>query len=133
MLFHISYIKSRQTSLSPLCIENLGVYPPLTLPLTKMASFASLSPEPAAARFVAPPGCAPHLRDAFERAVNAHPPAWRREPKTGEVFEDLAEAERRLRCFSLVAGFDVVRASSGTKAFPAATFTYCYDCDTGQG
>ena len=72
------------------------------------------SPEFAAvARFIAPPGFAPHLREAYQRAVNAHPAAWRCEPAAGEVFKDLAEA---LRCCSLVAGFDIVR-SSGNKGF----------------
>src|SRR5262249_54750882 len=74
--------------------------------------------KPTTARFMAPPGCAPYLREAYERAVNAQPTAWRREPITGEVFKDLTEAERRLRCHSLVAGFDIVRTSNGTSAFP---------------
>ena len=98
-------------------------------PLTKMASFTSPPPslEPAAAaRFVAPPGCAPHLRQAYEKAVNAHPLAWRREPVSGEVFKDLAEAERRLRCYSLAAGFDLVRGSGGTRAVPGSSFLCLY-------
>ena len=130
------------TSLSPLCIENFGVYQSPALPLTKMASFTSPLLEPAApttslspsepttvARFVAPSGCAPHLREAYERAVNVHPAAWRREPMTGEVFKDLVEAERRLRCHALVAGFDIVRGSGGTTAYPGASFLCFYHGD----
>ena len=87
-----------------------------------MASITS--PEPA--RFIAPPGCAPHLREAYEKAVNASPVAWRREPISGEVFKDLAEAERRLRYYSLAAGFDIVRGAGGTTAYPATVFLCFY-------
>ena len=59
--------------------------------------------------FIAPPGCAPNFRAAYEKAVNAHPPAWRRELVSGEVFTDLAEVERRIRCRALVVGYDIVR------------------------
>ena len=127
------------TSLSPVCIENLGVYLSLALTLTKMASFtspplkptttaSSTSPplEPAGAGFIAPLGCAPHLRQAYEKAVNAHPIAWRREPISGEVFKDLAEAERRLKYYSLAAGFDIVRGSGGTRTSPGAVFLCLY-------
>ena len=75
--------------------------------------------------FTAPPGCAPHLRKAYENAINAHPPTWRSEPKNGEVFIDIGEAERRLRCFALATGFDIVRTAGGTKLVPGASFA-CY-------
>ena len=100
--------------------------PPLEATTTARCTSPPPSLEPTTARFIAPPGCAPHLREAYERAVNAQPTAWRREPITGEVFKDLAEAERRLRCYSLVAGFDIVRTSGGTSAFPGASFACIY-------
>ena len=100
--------------------------PPPLEPTTTRSTSPSPSLKPTTIRFIAPPGCAPHLREAYERAVNAQPTAWRREPITGEVFKDLAEAERRLRCYSLVVGFDIVRISGGTGVFPAASFACIY-------
>ena len=92
-----------------------------------MASFTSPPLEPAVtADFVAPPGCAPHLRQAYEKAVNAHPITWRLEPTLGEVFKDLAEAERRLKYYSLATGFDIVRGSGGTRSSPGAVFLCFY-------
>src|SRR5882757_4643220 len=67
-------------------------------------------------------GCHENLRPALENAVNAHPAAWRDLPVTGEVFESLVEAEKRLRVYSLVQGFDIVRRGGGNKVSPASIF-----------
>ena len=70
----------------------------------------------------AKPGCPPHHRQALERAVNAMPTAWREPPETGEVFEDIVTCQRRLRGFSLVEGFAIVKGSGSNKACPGQTF-----------
>ncbi|KIX06112.1 uncharacterized protein Z518_04086 [Rhinocladiella mackenziei CBS 650.93] len=70
----------------------------------------------------APSGCAPHLRAPLESLVNAFPVPWRQIPVTGEIFESLVEAERRLRAYALVAGFDVVRGGGGSAKVPGSQF-----------
>src|SRR5258705_9046619 len=76
----------------------------------------------ASAAWISRPGCAPHYRLALERAVNAAPVAWRKDPVTGEVFESLVEAEKRLKLYSLASGFDLVRKGGGTKQIPGNLF-----------
>ena len=77
---------------------------------------------PIAPAWRARPGCPTHLRAHLERLVNGSPPTWLREPTTGEVFENIIEAERRLRVFSLAEGFNIVRTVGGTKRVPGSTF-----------
>ena len=67
-------------------------------------------------------GCPAHHVVALERAINALPAEWLQTPRTGEYFDSLLEAERRLRGFSLAEGFDVVKNGGGTKAVPGARF-----------
>jgi hypothetical protein len=62
----------------------------------------------------AKPGCPEHHVEALERAVNAMPLEWRSPPQTGEVFPSILECERRLRGFTLVEGFDIVRNGEAT-------------------
>ncbi len=50
------------------------------------------------------------------------PAEWRSPPETGEIFEDIPTCHHRLRIFSLVEGFAVVKGSGGTRAFPTQTF-----------
>jgi hypothetical protein len=73
--------------------------------------------------WTAHPACPPHHRPALERAVNACGPAWREAPATGEVFESVIQCERRLRCFSLVSGFDLVRSGGGGEKSPMCRFS----------
>ena len=92
------------------------------------ASQASQAPQaspasPVADTWRARPGCPEHLRTHLERLVNSFPAAWLTAPIIGEVFETLKEAERRLRAFSLVEGFDIVRTAGGTKRAPGSTFS----------
>ena len=68
------------------------------------------------------PGCAPHLRDHLESLVNAHPEDWWHGPRTGERFETLAEAERRLTVYALVEGFAWVKAGGATAKVPGCNF-----------
>ena len=70
----------------------------------------------------AKPGCPPQRRDTLERAVNALPPDWLLPPQTGEIFPDIPTCHRRLRGFSLIEGFCVVRVGGGTKSNPGAKF-----------
>ena len=68
------------------------------------------------------PGCAPHLRGHLERLVNASPIGWRDTLETGERFESLADAERRLTVFALVVGFAWVKAGGSSRATPGSNF-----------
>ena len=77
---------------------------------------------PIAPAWRARPGCPTHLRAHLERLVNGSPPTWLREPTTDEVFENIIEAERRLRVFSLTEGFNIVRTVGGTKRVSGSTF-----------
>ena len=77
---------------------------------------------PAPVAWTARPGCHAHLREALERHVNAHPAAWRSSPVTGEAFESLAEAEKRLHLYAVVKGCDIVRRGGGNKKAPAHNF-----------
>ena len=72
--------------------------------------------------WTARPGCHEHLRVALERTVNSAPVAWRAIPVAGEVFSTKSEAEDRLRIWSLVKGFAVVRDGGGNKRYPAALY-----------
>ena len=76
----------------------------------------------ASALWRARPGCPEHLRGHLERLINGSPTTWLVPPTTGEVFETLIEAERRLRGFSLAEGFDIVRTAGGTKSVPGSVF-----------
>lgn len=68
------------------------------------------------------PGCHEHLRQALEYAVNRQPQAWRHCPVSGEQFSTLAEAESRIIVWSLIEGFDIVRAGGGNKVSQAEIF-----------
>ena len=70
----------------------------------------------------APSGCSQHLRGPLESLVNAFPISWRQIPVTAEVFGSLPEAERRLRAFALLTGFDIVRSGGGNAKVPASLF-----------
>ena len=77
---------------------------------------------PSAPRWRAAPGCPQHLRYTLEKAVNAHPPEWLREPQDGEIFNSIEECERRLVVFSLSQGFDVIKKNTSKKPTPSANF-----------
>jgi len=70
----------------------------------------------------AKPGCPSQRRDILERAVNTLPLNWLLPPQTGEIFPDIPTCHRRLRGFSLVEGFCVVRIGGGTKSNPGCKF-----------
>ena len=70
----------------------------------------------------AKPGCPPQRREALERAVNAMPPEQLLAPQTGELFPDVPTCYRRLKGYSLVEGFCVVRVGGGTKSNPSYKF-----------
>ena len=70
----------------------------------------------------AKPGCPPQRREALERAVNAMPPEWLLAPQTGELFPDVPACYRRLKGYSLVEGFCIVRFGGGTKSNPGCRF-----------
>jgi hypothetical protein len=74
----------------------------------------------------APPGCPSHLIDAVERAVNSLPTAWLLPPQTGEIFDTLADCERRLRGYCLAEGSDLVQTGGGTRVAPGARFACVY-------
>jgi len=81
-----------------------------------------LAAAPGASSRVARPGCHEHLRVVLERAVKAAPAAWRVVPAIGEECSSKHEAEHRLRIWSLVEGFLLVRAGGDNKRHPAASF-----------
>ena len=116
------------TSLSPpeprfaFYIENLGVDISAMVSQTSQASQASQPPSSIANLWRARSGCPEHLRPHLERLVNGFPVAWLAAPVTGDVFETLVEAERRLKAFSLAEGFDIVRTIGGSKRVPGSTF-----------
>lgn len=66
------------------------------------------------------PDCPIHHRIALERAVNTCDKAWRAPLETGKAFVSIDDAERRVRCFLLVEGFELVKKGSGNKQHPAA-------------
>jgi hypothetical protein len=74
----------------------------------------------------APLGCPKHMVGALERAVNALPAAWLLPPQTGEIFDSIADSERRLRGYYLAEGFDIGRTGGGTKKVPGARFQCTY-------
>jgi len=74
----------------------------------------------------APSDCPKHLAGALERAVNALPPAWLLPPQTGEIFDSIPDAERRLRGYSLAEGFDIAQTGGGTRKAPGAHFECGY-------
>jgi hypothetical protein len=74
----------------------------------------------------APSGCSNYLAGALERAVNALPPAWLLPPQTGEIFDSIPDAERRLRGYSLAEGFNIAYTGGGTRKVPGARFECCY-------
>ena len=90
-----------------------------------MASQASQA-SPIAGAWRARPGCPEHLRTHLERLVNGFPTAWLTAPIIDEIFRTLVKTERRLRAFSLVEGFNIVRTTGGTKRVPGSTFRYIH-------
>ena len=60
----------------------------------------------------APPQCPEAARLILEKAVNRYPVEYLDEPITGEVFSSIDDCETRLIAYSLVQGFDIVRAHS---------------------
>ena len=122
-------------------IENLGVDSPMASQASlevSQASQAFLEGSPASQASLegsqasqAPPiatvwrarsGCPPHLRGHLERLVNGSSSGWLAAPTTGEIFETLVVAKRRLRLFSLTKGFNIVRTAGDTKSVPGSTF-----------
>ena len=100
-------------------VTNLSLVPPYQIAL--MATPVDIVAATTGS-WTARPGCHEHLRVALERAVNSAPVAWRVIPVAGEVFPTKSEAENRLRIWSLVKGFAVVRDGGGNKRYPAALY-----------
>ena len=70
----------------------------------------------------AKPGCPPQRREALECTVNAMLPEWLLAPQTGELFPDIPACYCRLKDYSFVEGFCIVRFSGGTKSNPGCHF-----------
>ncbi len=73
----------------------------------------------------AKPSCPPNVATLLEKKVNSFPSGWVEEPITGEIFDDVDHAERRLRAFALAEGFDIRRTGGGPVTNPGARFQ-CY-------
>ena len=71
----------------------------------------------------APAGCPDYVRYIVEKAANAFPPEWLREPLSGEVYSSVEECHNRLIAYSLSQGFDIVISHSTQKPQPSTTFS----------
>ena len=70
----------------------------------------------------AKPGCPPQRREALERAVNAMPPEWLLAPQIRELFPNVPVCYCRLKDYSFVEGFYIVRFGGGIKSNPGCHF-----------
>jgi hypothetical protein len=70
----------------------------------------------------AKPGCPATIAPLLERTVNSFPRQWLEQPKTGEVFDDLAQSKSRFCALALAEGWNVVSEGAGTKVTLASRY-----------
>jgi hypothetical protein len=79
--------------------------------------------------WTAHPDCPAHLRGEVEARVRAFPPAFLKEPVSGEVFDNLELCRERLQGFAFTDGFAIVQKNESMKQAHPRLYFHCIYAD----